>query len=240
MSDDDDYPTEQELETITNWPYEDFEGWMAYIKGIWHFADWGWSEVDGIFLISTGGWSGNESIISAMEKNFILWSSHWISSRRGGHHKIGPSCCIDDLGDPETLEMAKAVGFELDARGGSCVVLHKDKQIVTFSHVHDGWMYKWERGPGLCLGEGHGHKDLAGAFKAWFGEVVMFTEFYLAYEKIRAHTLVHGFIEEMQADLVDCRYSPSKEDCEKFVLDLWKPLNEAIKPERARDRDGEA
>ena len=58
---------------------------------------WGWSEQDEEnpwnkdemvhrYYISTAGWSGNESIIKAMEKNDMLWSIHWYQSNRGGHY----------------------------------------------------------------------------------------------------------------------------------------------------------
>ena len=34
---------------------------------------------------ATGGWSGNESIIHAMQEN-IMWKLRWISSHRGGKY----------------------------------------------------------------------------------------------------------------------------------------------------------
>jgi hypothetical protein len=38
------------------------------------------------FDISTAGWSGNESLIRAMEKNSFMWATTWVQSRRGGHY----------------------------------------------------------------------------------------------------------------------------------------------------------
>ena len=93
----DGYPTEQALECIENWPYTDPRGWFRFIESIWHLRSWGWSE--GYFkdheydpadkyryYVSTAGWSGNEDIIRAMQKNSILWSVAWVQSRRGGHY----------------------------------------------------------------------------------------------------------------------------------------------------------
>jgi hypothetical protein len=86
-----DYPTEDELQTITDWNFED--GWnelMTYIKSLWKYADWGYSEEtkDNLirYRISTCGWSGNEEIISAMKENYMFWNMCWAQSRRGGHY----------------------------------------------------------------------------------------------------------------------------------------------------------
>lgn len=89
----DGYPTEKELRRIKEWPYTDLLGWFTCIKSCWWAADWGWTEgvvkeagrVSRRYQISTGGWSGNESIINAMHANHWAWFFSWLSSRRGGH-----------------------------------------------------------------------------------------------------------------------------------------------------------
>jgi hypothetical protein len=89
------YPTDEELERIGTWADDDPLGWFAFIKVCWWSAEWGWTEFDGeddfkrplrVFEISTGGWSGNESIVTAMQNHFILWSLTWQNRRRGGHY----------------------------------------------------------------------------------------------------------------------------------------------------------
>lgn len=85
-----DYPKETELETIRTWYATDFTGLMDYICHIWWMATWGF-KIDrdtGIYHLSTGGWSGNEDIIRAMQDNFLWWSLHWVQSRRGGHYQF--------------------------------------------------------------------------------------------------------------------------------------------------------
>jgi len=95
--DEDGYPTELACERIKSWHWSDKSGWMKYVESLWHLSEWGWSESDEPhdwkegeivhrFQVSTAGWSGNESLISAMKQNFMLWSMLWVQSRRGGHY----------------------------------------------------------------------------------------------------------------------------------------------------------
>lgn len=95
MVDEDGYPTADALWCVMHWPWDDSAGWFEFIKSIWWMADWGWREgqtEDPIYgkvwqyRISTGGWSGCESIIETMQKNHVLWHMTWAQSRRGGHY----------------------------------------------------------------------------------------------------------------------------------------------------------
>lgn len=98
--DEDGYPTDNALTIIKLWHWDDFKGWFKFIESIWHLRSWGWSEglvpkdngfdLDGKqkyeYHISTAGWSGNETIIRAMQENDMMWSLSWVQSRRGGHY----------------------------------------------------------------------------------------------------------------------------------------------------------
>jgi len=94
--DEDGYPTEDTLRIIELWPFDNSKGWFEFIRDNWHLAHWGWREQEAIdeitndknwcYYVSTGGWSGNESIIGAMQKNWVLWNVCWAQSRRGGHY----------------------------------------------------------------------------------------------------------------------------------------------------------
>lgn len=107
LLDSDGYPTDAALEIIELWPNNDAKGWFAFIKNIWYMASWGWHEakVDHefrkdeqvyLYSISTAGWSGNESLIHSMEKNFQIWGLVWKSSRRGGHYEFELDIDEDD------------------------------------------------------------------------------------------------------------------------------------------------
>lgn len=97
MLDEDGYPTEAALLIVEKWHWTDAKGWFEFIRSIWAYSDWGWREVDEPheifqdrishrYKISTAGWSGNESIITAMKANQMMWSLNWVQSRRGGHY----------------------------------------------------------------------------------------------------------------------------------------------------------
>lgn len=98
MLDDDCYPTEDALTIIREWTFQmPSRELFEFIKSIWWMADWGWKECEVIdektgetnycYYISTGGWSGNEGIIEAMQENkYFFWYQHWVQSRRGGHY----------------------------------------------------------------------------------------------------------------------------------------------------------
>jgi hypothetical protein len=65
-----------------------FEGLIAYVRTLW----WGppnyWEQDGRALSISTAGWSGNESIIGALQRNTMFWLMCWQSSRRGGHYEF--------------------------------------------------------------------------------------------------------------------------------------------------------
>lgn len=83
------YPTEEELKKIEEWPYNNFEELMEYVKERWEFADAGyWRQEGNTYYLSTGGWSGNEDIIHALQKNVMFWAMCWYESKRGGHYKF--------------------------------------------------------------------------------------------------------------------------------------------------------
>lgn len=83
----DGYPEEHELEKIWEWPYTDPRGLMEYVEELWTYPDY-WKQDGDKYTISTGGWSGNEDLIEAMEENIMFWLACWESSRRGGHFEF--------------------------------------------------------------------------------------------------------------------------------------------------------
>lgn len=91
---DDGYPTEEALERIKTWPWADCTGLMDFIGSLWSYPD-RWVKSAGrrgrpLYTVSTGGWSGNESLIEALQANAMAWRLLWLSCRRGGHYEFEP------------------------------------------------------------------------------------------------------------------------------------------------------
>ena len=91
--DKDGYLEQEELDKIASWPAGDYSGLMEYIRDRWTYAKIGYFSVVGTvqkgrYCLSTGGWSGNEAIIEALQCNAVFWLMCWESSRRGGHYEF--------------------------------------------------------------------------------------------------------------------------------------------------------
>jgi hypothetical protein len=92
--DDPGYPSRNTLRRIMDWDYKDPKGWFKFIESQWSYGHPYFDiyedkhDEDGgsvIVVMSTGGWSGNESIIAAMMLN-PLWKIYWALSERGGRY----------------------------------------------------------------------------------------------------------------------------------------------------------
>lgn len=103
MLDQDGYPTEDFLKTIEEFKdYKNLETLFAEIKKAWAYSSYFsgplddppdevkpliWMEQDcKWYRLASAGWSGNEMIISALEKNPIVQALCWYMSARGGLH----------------------------------------------------------------------------------------------------------------------------------------------------------
>ena len=86
------YPTQDDLMKIRNWRFKNVENeldeFMNYIQSIWHWGEKQCYKDNNQWILHTGGWSGNEEIISEMQSNMFFWFFYWEESRRGGHYKF--------------------------------------------------------------------------------------------------------------------------------------------------------
>lgn len=77
------YPTDETLNVIEFWKFP-FDGLWDFIKEAWNTQYGQIKESKNLLKFSTGGWSGNEDIIAAMQNNTAFWSMYWKASVRGG------------------------------------------------------------------------------------------------------------------------------------------------------------
>jgi hypothetical protein len=94
----DGYPTEETLKIIAEWDCvgkDNQINLLKYVQKCWRYDNFFTVEEGTVdmyhtnvlrYNISTGGWSGNESLISALEENHLFWALCWVQSRRGGHY----------------------------------------------------------------------------------------------------------------------------------------------------------
>lgn len=92
--DPDGYPTNSTLEMISNWKVMSnfaVKDLLSYVGDAWRY---GWPVRKGgrgrerWIYVATGGWSGNESLIGALQDNSAFWAFCWLESRRGGGFKF--------------------------------------------------------------------------------------------------------------------------------------------------------
>jgi hypothetical protein len=81
------YPTEAELERVRFWSVTEALGWVDYVSGLWEYGEPYCRRTQRRWYLSTGGWSGNESVIEAMHDS-ILWGFAFLAHRRGGHYVL--------------------------------------------------------------------------------------------------------------------------------------------------------
>jgi len=79
------YPSRAELRKLATWNSSDLRGALEYARSLWLYP--GMARRYGRkYTFITGGWSGNEDVIAAIEKNLVLHGLCWKASFSGGKH----------------------------------------------------------------------------------------------------------------------------------------------------------
>jgi hypothetical protein len=88
--DEDGYPTEHALDMIAKWDWRHTDECFQFVRKMWQWNKMLWIQIDDgetiTYDISTGGWSGNESLVMALRENHVIWMFTWVQSKRGGHY----------------------------------------------------------------------------------------------------------------------------------------------------------
>lgn len=85
------YPTDRTLEQIEKVDFiPNLDDIMDCLSPA--FAVYGKCEREdsGLWTVCTGGWSGCESIVHAMQSNSYIWPVYWVLSKRGGYFELAP------------------------------------------------------------------------------------------------------------------------------------------------------
>ncbi len=89
-------PSEEELSKIRGWDLlnDDPRKLVEYVQSLWAWKDLVRIKGKKVLYIEmhTGGWSGNEEIMLALEENILFFPMFWEKSTKGGHYyfKIRP------------------------------------------------------------------------------------------------------------------------------------------------------
>jgi hypothetical protein len=90
MSYDSEYHTEIELKEIQNWDINDIHNLIHRLRDMWQYKNYfieNWQSDNTLMLeLHTGGWSGNEDLIEALENHELFWMMWWWKTERGGHY----------------------------------------------------------------------------------------------------------------------------------------------------------
>lgn len=107
-----DYPTEEWLDALAKAEAVSSEQRRAIAKAVIAAWNYGAPPIDehGILRLATGGWSGNESIIGALQKNWLWWAMCWQSSHHGGLYFFQFDSDAPDGHEMECLKRAQARG----------------------------------------------------------------------------------------------------------------------------------
>ncbi len=79
----DGYPSDETIKSIEKWPVEDFKNCLNFAEKVYHKGYGVWDRQNGYIKIATGGWSGNEDIVHALNKQ-LYWNVLFIACTSGG------------------------------------------------------------------------------------------------------------------------------------------------------------
>lgn len=90
------YPSEEALDEIQKWPIgENWNMLLARVEELWSYESYVSRDEEkehnkhiSHWRFVTGGWSGNESLIGALQENRLFWRTCWWLSQRGGAHEF--------------------------------------------------------------------------------------------------------------------------------------------------------
>jgi hypothetical protein len=81
------YPEESDLQRIADWPVpSERQSLVEFVLKEWDKGMGRTITRGNTLTLITGGWSGNEDIIAALQRNLMFWALYWEKSERGGRY----------------------------------------------------------------------------------------------------------------------------------------------------------
>lgn len=85
------YPDKKSLKEIKEWDILKYgiQGLLDLVEENTNWPEWSFIVTGKRVLhieYHTGGWSGNEDVIDALQHNLLFWPLCWVKSTRGGHY----------------------------------------------------------------------------------------------------------------------------------------------------------
>ena len=91
LLDGDNYPDEASLKQIQEWDILK-QGTQGLLDLVYENTNWADRQIERSgkkvirYVYNTGGWSGNEDVIGALQQNLLFFAFFWQKSTRGGHY----------------------------------------------------------------------------------------------------------------------------------------------------------
>lgn len=84
------YPTEDTLKEIENWSVaDDVYNLPRLVAPLFEgYGKFAYNDKECVWQVATGGWSGCEDIINALQRNHVFWGLCWMLSKRGGYYEF--------------------------------------------------------------------------------------------------------------------------------------------------------
>jgi hypothetical protein len=80
------YPDDRDLAELRTFPGPDYRPLVERVRELWHDSGEVRTPDAKTVELVTGGWSGNEDVITALSENPLFWMLTWQESHRGGRH----------------------------------------------------------------------------------------------------------------------------------------------------------
>jgi hypothetical protein len=119
------YPVDEFLDQLEKW--RNLEEVMHAVADAWKWPEDFYEALPGLWVAHTLGWSGNESLISALFKNpLFIWCAKYMEVS-GGHYVIA----ITDEAKSKFDELIQGIFDQLPRKEGKTIAVPEQSQVAS-------------------------------------------------------------------------------------------------------------